>query len=69
MKCPFLTGKYMFSCSARKEGYVPSARELEEFCTKSLHSMCPLFMSNDHGTAKPAKADEKKTPPSSVVNA
>lgn len=44
MQCPFLSGKYMLSCSAQKKGYVPSVFEMEEYCTKTLHAMCPVFI-------------------------
>ncbi len=47
MKCPMLTGKYMFSCKALKEVYIPSIFELEEYCRKSLHTMCPFYMKSD----------------------
>ncbi len=47
MNCPMLTGKYMLSCTALKEVYVPSVFELQEYCKKSLHTMCPLYMKND----------------------
>lgn len=32
MKCPHLAGNYMFSCSARREVYIPSAYEFAEYC-------------------------------------
>ncbi len=47
MRCPLLTGKYMLSCSALKEVYVPSAFELEEYCKKPLYTMCPFYMKTD----------------------
>ena len=47
MHCPMLTGKYMLSCTARKEVYVPSIFEFEEYCKAPLHTMCPFYMKMD----------------------
>ena len=47
MRCPMLTGKYMLSCTALKEVYVPSIFEFEEYCKKPLHTMCPFYMKMD----------------------
>ena len=43
MQCPFITGKYMFSCKALKEVYVPSEFELGEYCRQSRHKICPFY--------------------------
>lgn len=43
MKCPYLTGNYMFSCTAAKAVYVPSIFELDEYCKESRHTMCPFY--------------------------
>ncbi|MFA5074042.1 MAG: hypothetical protein WC539_09140 [Nitrospirota bacterium] len=51
MHCPLLTGKYMLYCTALKEGYVPSARELEDYCKQSLYCLCPLFVTHKQGSA------------------
>lgn len=45
MKCPFLAGKYMYSCSASKEVYVPSVFELEEYCKNTRFKLCPFYYS------------------------
>jgi len=47
MKCPFLSGKYMSSCTAQKEGYVPSAFELEEYCVQVLYPSCPVYVNRN----------------------
>lgn len=43
MKCPYLQGKYLQSCKASKDVYVPSQFEFSEYCTNSIHTMCPLY--------------------------
>lgn len=43
MKCPFLVGKYMYSCSASKEVYAPSAFEMEEYCKNTGFKLCPFY--------------------------
>jgi hypothetical protein len=51
MKCPFLKGRYMFSCSARREVYVPSIFELGEYCKTTRWRVCPLYcMAEDERT-------------------
>jgi hypothetical protein len=49
MKCPFMTGIYLSSCSANKEVYVPSRFELEEYCRDSRHRMCPFYCAAEVG--------------------
>lgn len=43
MKCPYLKGTYMFSCSARREVYVPSTFEQSEYCKNMRHRVCSFF--------------------------
>ncbi len=43
MKCLFLKGNYMISCTAVKEGYIPTMSELEEYCRQTTHKTCPLY--------------------------
>ncbi len=43
MECPFLTGKFMFSCTAKKEVYVPSAFEIDEYCKTDRYKICPHY--------------------------
>ena len=43
MKCLFLKGRYMFSCSARREVYVPSIFELGEYCKSTRYKICPFY--------------------------
>lgn len=48
MKCSFLTGRYMYSCTVhQKEVYVPSQFEIEEYCTSKRHTMCPFCIKVD----------------------
>ncbi len=49
MKCPLLKGKYMITCTAVQEGYIPSLFELEEYCRQAKHRTCPLFRAADAG--------------------
>ncbi len=44
MKCPFIWGKKLLSCSAHEKAdiYVPSIFELEEYCKTARHARCPL---------------------------
>ncbi len=47
MKCPYMTGTYMFSCVARREVYIPSAFEFSEYCGSDRSEgfkVCPLYM-------------------------
>ncbi len=43
MNCLYLAGNYFKSCSVSREAYVPSAFEMEEYCTSSRHSLCPFY--------------------------
>ncbi len=43
MKCPHLQGEYLQSCKASKAVYVPSQFEFDEYCTQSIHTMCPFY--------------------------
>jgi hypothetical protein len=43
MKCLFLKGRYMLSCSARREVYVPSIFELGEYCKSTRYKVCPFY--------------------------
>ena len=59
MKCRFLTGRYMLSCTAIRIGYVPSRFELDEYCTSRRHTMCPFFrgLAGEQGQAGPVGSD------------
>jgi len=48
MKCPFITGKYILSCTANEkaEVYIPSLFELKEYCETNHHTRCPLKNQN-----------------------
>ncbi len=43
MKCPHLQGRYLQSCKASRDVYVPSQFEYEEYCRHGRHTMCPLY--------------------------
>lgn len=43
MKCPFLTGQYMYSCEAERGVYIPSDFEMREYCESSMHSLCSFY--------------------------
>ncbi len=43
MKCPFVKGTYMLSCSASRDVYVPSDFELNEYCQSIRYSICPFY--------------------------
>ncbi len=48
MKCPYLQGKYVQSCAASKEVYVPSQFEFAEYCTHSGHKICPNYYRSEY---------------------
>ena len=43
MKCTLLKGKYMICCTAVTESYIPSMFELDEYCRRDKHKVCPLY--------------------------
>ncbi len=43
MKCPFIKGTYMFSCSASRDVYVPSEFEFNEYCRSIRYTICPFY--------------------------
>jgi hypothetical protein len=45
MKCPHLSGTRILFCTVNRAVYVPSLFELEEYCTTSRFSKCPLLRS------------------------
>ncbi len=62
MKCLFLKGNYMISCTAVKEGYIPTMSELEEWCRQSTHKTCPLYRKAE-SEGKIIISTEKENPP------
>lgn len=50
MNCQYLTGKYFKACSVSREAYVPSAFEMQEYCTSNRHTLCPFYRkrTSDH---------------------
>ncbi len=58
MKCAYLSGKFVLSCTAEKGFlYVPSLFELEEYCRTARSARCPL--SHAPGTNEQAVTDQK----------
>ena len=52
MKCPYLTGNYMFSCAARSEVYIPSSFEFSEYCHSERREgfkVCSYYMEMNKG--------------------
>ncbi len=47
MHCPFLEGKYMLSCRALGEVYVPSTFDLDEYCGHDRHKICPFYCTSE----------------------
>lgn len=43
MRCVYLTGNYLKSCSACREVYVPGPFVMEEYCAVKRHSRCPFY--------------------------
>ncbi len=43
MKCPYLRGKYLKSCKASREVYIPSQFEFDEYCTHTGYKICPHY--------------------------
>jgi hypothetical protein len=60
MKCLFLSGKYMLSCKALREVYVPSSFEIDEYCKSIQHRMCPFYIRRD-GEPNPGTHPASKT--------
>ncbi len=53
MKCPYMTGTYMFSCVARKDVYIPSFFEFSEYCSSVRYErfkVCPFYMERQIGS-------------------
>jgi hypothetical protein len=43
MKCGFFTGKFMMTCKANANVYVPSSFEMQEYCGSIRHKVCPFY--------------------------
>ena len=43
MKCNFLTGNQVLTCTGHTRLFVPSLFELEKYCRSTEHDQCPLF--------------------------
>ncbi len=57
MRCPFLSGRYMFFCSAQREVYVPSRFEVDEYCRDMRYNICPWY-DNARAEGKPHPRNE-----------
>ncbi len=70
MKCPYMTGTYMYSCKARGEVYIPSVLEFSEYCTSGRYEgfkVCPYFMeATKESPIKPAVIGRQTTPVEAV---
>lgn len=42
-KCLFFTGRFMMTCRARVNVYVPSSFEMREYCKTGRHKVCPFY--------------------------
>ena len=62
MKCPFLAGTYMFSCTANKDVYVPSQFEFEEYCKSIRHKMCPFVFPLNSPVLSSNNTEQKAAP-------
>lgn len=40
---PYLSSSKLLSCKANKEMYIPSILELDEYCKKRRHTLCPIY--------------------------
>ncbi len=64
MSCRHLTGNYMLSCTARREVYVPSGFEFDEYCKSSRYKLCPLYDQD-----RPQETGRRISPPAAVCSA
>lgn len=63
MKCPYMTGNYMYSCSARREVYVPSTFEFSEYCANERHESykaCSFYLETNFQRFAGAPQDGRK---------
>ncbi len=54
MACPYLWGRYLRSCSAARDVYVPSRFEFHEYCQPERYDrfcLCPVYRGSA-GTAQ-----------------
>ncbi len=56
MKCPYLQGKYLQSCKASREVYIPSQFEFNEYCTHNGHKICPVYSRSAFSVRVPTAA-------------
>ncbi len=53
MKCKHLKKLYIMICRAKKELYVPSVFQLEEYCMAEGHRKCPFFRKRERRSESP----------------
>jgi len=63
MGCPYLSGKYMLSCTALREVYIPSAFELGEYCKNVRYKMCPFYIKRESASNVGTGSDSKGVKP------
>lgn len=56
MKCDFLTGRKVLTCTGNSDIYVPSLFELEEYCQSGKSELCP-FLSNGDSSMLPENSE------------
>ncbi len=62
MACPYLWGKYVRTCSASSEAYVPGVFELREYCCDGRYErflVCPVYRSSGRDHACGASEDRQ----------
>lgn len=57
MKCPYLLERALLTCAAVRFTYLPSIREISDFCTVHRHAECPLYCAAIDGTDEPPEFD------------
>jgi len=58
MSCPYLWGKYLRSCSASREVYVPTVLEFHEYCSPDRYDrfcLCPVYRGSGRSLADSEK--------------
>jgi hypothetical protein len=43
VNCPYLNGGHPLFCRVDQTVYVPSIRELDEYCENRRHTQCPFY--------------------------
>ncbi len=43
-RCPFFLGRYLLSCKAGEDEYMPSSFEITEYCESYGYKICPIYL-------------------------